>query len=218
MSLQKVEFPHNVYPFTDDNTIIYFTDPESADLPVFATFTNGIYTGAELAAELQTQMNAVSAGSPFTVTFSDQTAKFTFAVAGGTGVVSFYSGLANANEELGIGESMFSPASAHTSTYPVNLSGPQYVDLMTNFSTHNYSVSSAPNIFARIPLLETFGNIIFYEPHTDDPLFVSETQLNTVTVRLMNDKGVFYKLPENAHFSMTLKITPVLEGQAEGLF
>lgn len=90
-----------------------------------ATITAGTYTGSELAAEINTQMD--SAGADFTVTYSSSTGKFTIADDAGTVALLWASGGNGSQNDdisiaftLGFDDSADDAAAAsHTGDFPV---------------------------------------------------------------------------------------------------
>lgn len=211
IALQNIEFPNLVYPINAYNNKLYISEDGGGTLT--ATLTPNAYTGDQMAAELKTQLEAAGAGT-YTVTYDKQSKKFTIAVSGAKAAFAFVDGATNAYEAIGF-DSVSLPTSAAslTSSYPVNLSGSQYVDVVTNFSSHNYSVSTTAHVLVRVPLNENFGSIIFYEPSSDDSLFVTTNQLDEIYMQLRDDKGNYWELPYTSHVSMTLKITPKFESK-----
>ena len=65
-SIYQIDTGYNSFPFTDDT-------PETNTI----TLSLGNYTGTQLATEITTQLNATMTDSDFTVTYNDQTNKFT---------------------------------------------------------------------------------------------------------------------------------------------
>ena len=206
ITLQNIEFPNVVYPINRFNNNLYFSEDDAGSFT--ATLTPNGYTGTQLAAELKTQLEAAGAGT-YTVTYDTQSKKMTIAVAGAVAAFQFLTGVNNAYGELGYELTSASDADAasYTSDYPINISGSAYVDVVTNFSTHNHSVSTTSNVFARVPLADSFGSVVLYEPHTDDSLFVNATEIGFFNMHLRDDKGNVWELPKNAHVSLALKIT-----------
>lgn len=209
LALQNVEFVNAVYPINSNNQNVYFS--ESGGATKTAVLTPNGYTGAQMATELKTQLESANGTAiTYTVTYDSQSKKFTITPSAGT--IAFIDGVLNAYEELGFDSSnLAATAASQTSDFPVNLAGSRYVDVITNFAGHNHSVSTTSNVLVRVPLGVAFGEIVFYEPHTDDALFVNATQLNEVHVQLRDEKGYMYELPTNAHLSLTLKVQPVFD-------
>lgn len=204
ISLQNIEFANTVYPINRHNNKLYFS--EDGNPTVTATLSVNSYTYTTMAVELKAQLEAAGAGT-YTVTYNTSSKKFTIAVSGGATNFQWVTGVDNAYEELGFDESLFTNSISLTSNYPINLSGSRYVDVVTNFSGFNHSVSTTANVLVRVPIDVNFGSVVFYEPNTDDNLFVSADQLDDIYVQLRDEKGNFWELPKNSHLSITFKIT-----------
>ena len=205
IALQNIEIPNTVYPINSKNNKIYFA--ENGGETLTAALTENSYTGSTFATEIQTQLNA--AGTlVYTVTWDNDAKKLTISVPL-PDVFEFISGGQNAYEEMGFDDSLFTQGSSFTSDAPINISGSQYIDVITNFSTGNHSVGTTSNVLVRVPLNVSFGNIIYYEPSTDDPLFVTESNLDEVFITMRDSKGNGWDLPFNANVSLTLKIIPL---------
>jgi hypothetical protein len=202
VSLQNIEFPNTVYPINTYNNKVYFNEGAGN---LTATLGSNVYTLSEMATELQTQMNSAGAHT-YTVVADTQAKKLT--ITDTTVTFYFLTGANDAYEELGFDSTLFTNtlAASEVSDYPVQLSGSRYVDVITNFSTHNHSVSSTASVMVRVPLNVPFGSLVFYEPTTDDRLFITTTAINEIYMELRDDKGNSYALPRNAHVGMTLKI------------
>lgn len=203
ITLESVEFPNTVYPINSTNNKIYFSEDGGGTLT--ATLDANHYTGAQIATEIKTQLEAAGGGT-YTVTFDSQTQKLTIAVGGAVTTVGFVVGENNCYDELG-----FAPPSAVsasiTSNFPVNLSGSQYVDIISNLSTLNYSTTHTARVLARIPLYQPFGNMIYHVPPNPTKMIVSDTQITEFFMQLRDDKGSFWQIPRNSHVSLAFKIT-----------
>lgn len=207
ISLQNVEFANSVYPFNQYNNNIYFKE-SAVGVTKTAVITPNNYTPALLIVELKIQLEAANGtATTYTVTYDAQTLKITITPSAGT--FTFVAGINDAYEELGFDENLFVDAAAVTGDYPVQLSGSRYVDILTNFSGVNYSVSGGSNVLVRVPLTVAFGNMVFYEPATDDKLFTATQRFDEIYVQLRDDRGNLWELPRNSHLSMTLKIDPI---------
>jgi len=205
IAMQNIEIPNVVYPFNSNNNKIYFQENGGGTLT--ATISENSYTGPTLATEIKTRMDAAGTLT-YTVSWDNIAKKFTISVSL-PDVFEFVAGSADAFEELGFDDRLFSQVSTTTSDAPANISGSQYIDIITNFSTVNCSVGTTSNVLARVPLNVAFGNIIYYEPATDDSLFVTETNLDEVFITLRDDRGNLWDLPFNANVSITFKIVPL---------
>jgi hypothetical protein len=202
LSLQNIEFANTVYPINANNNIVTFDEGGGS---LTATLTANSYTGSELASHLKTQMDAaVGAGDTYTVTYDSQSKKLTIA---STGTYFFVSGVANhAFDELGITTLDDAAAASRTSDVPINVSGSQYVDIVTDLSNLNYSSSTTAHVLARVPLNVAFGQVVFYEPNNDGSLFSTVDHLDYVSMALRDDKGNLWELPSNSYVSLVLKL------------
>lgn len=211
LSVQSIELANVVYPINANNNKVYFKEDGGATLT--ATLTENSYSGSEMATHLASVLSSAVGGSgTYSGTFNLQTKKITITVTAGITNFAFTSGATDAYEELGIDSTSFAAAaSSQTSDFPVSLGGSTYVDVVSNFSGHNYSSSTTGHVLTRIPLNEPFGSYIFYEPNTDDKFFVSVSQIDSVRIQLRDDKANPWLLPSNAHVSLVLKIQPTFE-------
>lgn len=151
-----------------NQTFIY----TAAGTPFTITIPTGTYTGATLAAQLQTLISAITAG--FTVTYSSTTLRFTFtqsaAIAWSLGFASrntAYSPLgflpATTYSATGIGSTIVSANVAQ-------VSGPNYlyvnsrkIGSLINFNlTDGAPKGPAGPQIAKIPVNVPYGSVIFY--------------------------------------------------------
>lgn len=206
VSLRSCEFPNTVYPINSYNNKLVVT-PNSGSIVYLITLTEGSYTGSTLATHIATQIQAAAGGQTFTGTYDSDTKKITI-----TSNANFAFVLCDNNiyEELGLGSSAFDTLQlTHTSAYPINISGTSYVDLVSNLSSLSYSPGSSNHILARIPVDVSFGSIVFYQNSIPEELEITNHHIDVLTFSLITDKGVFFELPDNAHMSIVLSITPV---------
>ena len=219
LSLQNIEFPNTVYPINATNQSITVEEVTGLlSFPVIIPSQN--YSAPELKTTLISILNTASASFgntlTYTVTYDTQTKKFTIGSSGSG--FRFVAINLDAYQELGFDEGGLSFSTAgttHTGDWPVHLAGTNFIDVVTNFSTFNHSVGTTSSVMVRVPINVPFGNLVFYEPSTDDDMFITSSQLNEVYMQLRDDKGYLWPLPNNAHVSLTLKIEPttITEGQ-----
>lgn len=90
----------NIYTVTAGSNDGIRFDPGTG--PVTATLAAGAYTGAELAAQVKTALEAVSGGATYTVGFNETTGKFSITndVANGTPLSLLYSNAASTSKSL----------------------------------------------------------------------------------------------------------------------
>lgn len=212
ISLKNIEFPNTVYPINRFNNIITFNEG-GGDLTV--TLPPNSYTGTQIAASLATLMSA--AGGTYTVTYDAQSKKLTFTETAGPTAFYFVGSIANSGlSELGITTvGSASAATSQVSDVPINVSGTQYVDLVTNLSSLNYSTSTNAHLLARIPVNVAFGEVVFYEPPVDLYLLMSSPDFISFSLVLRDDKNNSWELPSNSYLSMVMRLTPLIEPHDE---
>jgi hypothetical protein len=158
-----------------NNTFIYTT----AGVPYNIVIPNGTYTGAQLAATLQTLFQVITPG--FLVTFSTQWLKFTFTHPPAAAWNIQFSSLNTPYNELGF---LFSTPgstvtygnsgvnSTVTSATIAQVTGPYYLYInsrkigsLVNFNLPDGAPGAVGPQICRIPVNVQFGSVIFY----DDP-------------------------------------------------
>lgn len=208
ISLQSVMLPNLVYPINKNNQNIYFKEDGGATIS-FALDENN-YTGTQIATELQSKLNAnTGLGRVYAVSYSTQTRKLTTTETGGLpNTIQYVDGSKNAYVELGINSSK-GAATIYTHSYPVDLSGTEYVDLQTDITTSNYSSNGKTNILERVPMSVSFGEIMTYQNTTDDYIRLNEDSISSLEIRLLDDKGNLWDLPGNAQVAFVFKLAIV---------
>lgn len=217
ISFKHAQIPNSVYPINQYNNCFYFTY-DGTPLKVVVPENN--YDGFELATALQVVIDIagklLQPANDWTVTYDEQAAKMTISVTGAqTFVVN--DGDNSLSDALGFDTDNQSSNTFQVGAYPIRISGTSYVDMVCNLSTHNHSTSSTSNILMRIPLTQPFGEECFYESSTDDYLYITNDQLNEVTIQLRDDCSKLWLLPPNHHFSFALKVSPVVARQPRRL-
>lgn len=213
VTIRSVEFPNTAYPINQYNNQLSITADGDDYLTV--SISAGYYTGTTLATALQTALTTAMQSLVDADDQKDNAATFTVAYDTDTKLMSFSNFYAfafvlcdnNMYEELGIGVAAFDAGTTtYTSLYPINISGTQYVDLQSNLAPMSYSNSSTSHILARVPVDVSFGNVVYYKNTLTDDLIVTNSHLNTIKIRLIDDKGNPYLLPDNAFLSVCLAI------------
>lgn len=201
LSLQTVEFNNAVYPFTSYNDKIYIDEGAGT---LTGTLTHKNYTGTSLASELATLLTTI--GSSYTVTYNSDTKKFTFSNTAAT-TFKFVTGVNNFYDNIGINVSTQALALTQTSDYPINISGTNYVDIISNFSQLNYASSGYGSLLCRVPIDVAFGGIVYYEPSSDDAIPDIGGNLDSISLYMRDDRGNPFELPGNASVSYAFKVT-----------
>lgn len=201
LALTHVEVPNAVYPINEYNNQVYYVDV-GVGTTVNVALTVGSYTYNEFI----TMWNAtVGAAGPTITAYDDKTHYFEFTSANANEFY-FEQGDNDVIEVIGVKPDTSSTTLVLSSEYPINLSGSQYFDILSDFSTHNYTTTQDVNILARIPLIVGFGNVLYWQASTDETLYVTSDTLDQVHVYLRDDHGNPWKLPKTAHMSLVLKI------------
>jgi hypothetical protein len=203
ISLEALQVPNIVYPINVNNNKIYFSENGGATLT--ATITENNYNGTTLASEIETQLNAVGTFGTYSVSYDDQSKKLTIGGLTLPDTITLTTGDNSMERELGM--SFPKTGTAITSDYPINISGTQYIDIQADVISRNYSSNGKTNILERIPIPSAFGGIVNYQNTTDDFIKLSEESINTLEIRITDDRGKLWVLPPTAQVSMTLKLT-----------
>ncbi len=203
IAFQNVEFPNLRYPVHTLNNQVFFAENGGGLLT--ATIPPNNYTGTQFAAELQTQLIAVGA-LDYTVTFDSQSKLLTIVADILPNTVQFFTGQRTAMDEIAGFLLNTADLNVLLADFPIRLDGTRFVDISTDISNMNWS-SSGGSIMARIPLSVPFGNIVFYEPVTDDFIQLTERDISNVSIRLLDDRQRPFVLPQNADVSYVLKIS-----------
>lgn len=175
-----------------------------------ATLTSGDYTAADLVTELATQMTAVG-GTTYTGTYNAVDGSFGLTTSPSTSF-NFVSGVNNGYQALGIPHlaSALPTASAtsFTSTDVVNVSGTNYIDMVTDMPVETASSNNLP-VFARIPVPVAYGGYVNYVPSDVDYHYLKQNSISKIRVHLYDDQQNPFVLPTNIHVSITFKLMPL---------
>lgn len=217
VSVRTIEFPNLVYPTNAFNNVIEILETDNPNV-LTITMTPNVYTGTTFASALQVLLNDVGNVSlnNWTVTFDsvnqkltitatelratppDPPKSFTFAIVSNS-----------AYESMGLDLNTFSSLyTTVTGAFPVHLSGTQYVDVVTNISNLSFTSRGNGHVMCRVPVIAPFASTVFYKNDFNDHLQTSMQHLDQISVRLYDDHGNEYQLPDNAHVSIVFNIEP----------
>jgi hypothetical protein len=203
VSIDSFKCPHAVYPIrTGFNDKVYI-DENGVDATL--TITENNFTGSQISTELQTQLNAAGLSNTYAVAYDSQSKKLTITLSAGALLFSFEAGDQDAYEELGFTTGVID--TSYVGTYPVNLSGTRYLDLQMNFATNNLTGNHRANVMQRIPVNGSFGTVISWSNESDD--WQSVSSLNSIYLRIIDDKGNLWTLPQNMNAMLTLKLQAI---------
>lgn len=208
LSIATVEIPNLVYPINDNTDQVYFAENGGGTITISLTQQN--YTGSQLATELATQMTASTGiAEVYTGTYDAQTKKITIVPTNPLNSITWIDGANSADEVTGFSTFNTPIIGGGVAPDSIRLDGSQYLDLITNLATSNYSSNSRGNTLYRVPLLVPYGNISFHTNSTDDFLQISSNSMHSVNIRLYDDKDRLFVLPSNCACSYVLKLTPI---------
>lgn len=200
VGLQEAILPnigYNVNGFT--NTIIMSENGANISF----TMDEGNYDVFDFIQELETLLNANSlAGATYDVDFYAVTSKITITCVGATFAIIGNEGFLNV---IGFTSSS-SEVDVKTGDYPINLSGPAFVDVVCSLRTDNVNSAGNPQLFARIPLDVPYFNVKFYQNAVFDDIHVRDFTLQDVQVSLHTQYGTFYEIPDNFMWTLTFKV------------
>lgn len=212
VSLESCELYAVQYPIrANHNNQFRFNEAVAPGTYYTVTVADGVYTGTQIATELATLMTAAGTYN-YSGTFNTITQKisittvipdtWSFDSSTLTYPINKYIGFPTTNNTLAVG---------HTGVYPVNLNTDLYVNLqLDGWSNNNIETSGLNDIFHRIPLLGSYGEYIHFQTSDDnDHTIISDEQLNTVRVRLLNPDSTTYTIPDNFEVSLTLRLTKI---------
>lgn len=200
---------HNqVYPVNGYYNKVYFSENGGGILT--ATLTTQNYDGSELATEIALQMSAVGTLA-YTGSFDLQTHLITISGPGAGNTFEFVA-VASGNDVyniMGFDTALFAAAETLTGNYPVMLAGTQNVDIVLNISTENYVAGITNNIFASVPVVAEFGGPIAYQFGDNLGITVMDDRLDLVTMRLFDEAGNPWELPDNTFAILALSVEKI---------
>lgn len=209
ISFESIIFPNTYYPINQTNNQVYFQENSITGVTYNCALTIQSYNGAEMAVELQTQLNATAGiANTYVVTYDTQKKKLQVSAGVLPNSIKFVSGTNNANALLGFDTTLQNFDNFNEAENPIDITGPLFVDVVSNISASNFSTSNRSNILARIPIQVPFGSIVYYQDTTDDKIKTNYNGLTNLEFRLLTDKGDQYILPSNSEVSYVLKFSP----------
>ena len=204
IQLEDCSFVNGVYPINaNNNTLVY--EENAGGSTTTSTLTPQNYTGTQFATEIQTQMNADTQESTvYTVSYNSQTKKLTITTDGNDFQILSTS---TCLDEIGIARTgMSSAVTSKVADYVVRLDGTQYVDIVSSLSVKNVNTSGRSNILARVYITVPFGSVQVYENQSTDRMPFFSDELTTLELRLVDDKGNLWELPQNTMANYSLKM------------
>ncbi len=213
LNLESVEVPNGVYPVNEYYNKVSVLEGGGATLTV--TLTSSNYTGSTIVSHLATLLTTESAATGSTATYTGSYDSSTKKITISSSSTFAFRAVANdAYELLGIETLTASVGASKTGDYPVNLSGSAFVDLVTNFSSNNWTSGYSSNVLGRIPLTGSFGDVLQVQFPAKDPIQISGSGFSEFKCLMRDDHGNPWKLPGNMHLTMVLRIDPIVNANA----
>jgi len=205
LALEQCSFVSAVYPINRFYDTLVVEENGAASTTTF-TLTHNQYNGTQLAAHLQTVLNAGTQESTvYTVTYDTQSKKLTFA---GTNDFRILAAGSTCLHILGLDEyeGMTTAETTYVSPHVVRLDGTAYVDVISSLSTRNISSNSYTNIVARVYITASFGYVNSYDSSREALLDFYNTELSSLSLRLVDDRCNPYELPSSVDVAFTIKL------------
>ena len=207
--LLESTFPNSIYQIDQAwNGFAFTEDPDGTPDEQAIDITPGNYTGAQLATEIETQLNSDMTGNDYTVTYSSKTNKFT--TTKGSGEWSYDTGLSEEMQKiLGLPiEGSGTQSTNYEHPDQMDLSYPRYLyldintgstntnDVMTNDDAHSFVIKLGDDPYN----LETTNSLADYlqvenNNHVDVKVLNIKIRLPSVTTsRTPNFNGIDHQI------------------------
>ena len=201
IALQNVVIPHLRYPVNSSTNKLVFQENGFPTL-ITAVLNDGNYTGSSLASEIKRAMEEVGTNT-YAVSYNSTTQKLSISVANPDQLKLHSSSTCQRVTGLDFDEVNFKYDIV--GKYVVRLDGTQFLDVLLNIPTNNLN-SSRRQIYSRIPMNISFGSVLTWtNPIQDWSPFMSK-EIKSLEIRLLDDRGKPFILPDNAEVQYTLKL------------
>jgi hypothetical protein len=203
VSVEEVSFPNLVYGVNSTNNTVLFSENSSATI-LSATIAPGNYTPTTFATAVKSALDTVGSNT-YTVVYDNTSGKLAIS-ANSTNTLL----IRQVNDVIGFDiSSAF--ATSITGDHPISISGSMYVDITSpSIQLPSRTTSNRSNILQRVYVDVPYGFQIRHSNSNDaDMQSIISGNLNTLELRLFDDRGNPWTLPANAHFSMTLRLSPM---------
>lgn len=204
LEVVSICFPNAVYPINETNNRVYIVRSSTPLITTTISITPGNYNSASFVAELQNQLDLVYGSNVFTVTY--KTTTHTLALTDSAQTFAFVSGLYTMYEEIGFLGTLGKFGATQKCTGPLNISGSKYVDIFSNIPTRNAVSSSNAYHLCRIPLVDNYGYIVYYEPQFQYQSEASNLNFPVLSLVLKDEKQNLWSLPTNTYISLVIRI------------
>ena len=189
IKLESIWIPGSIYNIQTPNNVLVFTDTTQRSI----TITPGLYTGSQLATQLQTQMNTAYGSDVYTVTYlGAPNYQLSWAISSGT--FQIMSNSTTPWNALGLLNSTTTAAANLTSTYPVSLDRPYnlFVSIQDLDRTVYTSSAQFSACFA-VPVIIAQDSL--YQPlHEEFTLPFDSKIMQRIRCRLLQQDGTVVNL------------------------
>jgi hypothetical protein len=202
LSVEQCIIPNLEYPVNSKNKSFTMTDHAAGQVVV--TLTEGTYTGATLATEVEAKVQAATGDAGYSCTFDSTTSRLTL-----TDVLPDTFTIDTDNDMLGF-VAFTTPTAAYIGDNPIRLDGSTYFDIASNLTTLNLTSSGRTDVLARIQNVVNYGGLNFYDNRNDsDSTQLSGGALDRLHLQLLDDRGRLLELPANSHWSLAIRLSKV---------
>jgi hypothetical protein len=208
LTLESISLQHTMVPFspTRCNNILYVQTTNDATTYEAVIPANN-YNSTEFVTTLTSALDSAT-GDSWSVSYDTQSGKLTLNTNGPT--FRIVSGECSAHAEVGWDLEITGFQSGATVLHtPLNLSGTQYVDVVTNMSGLSYNSTGTYTVLVRIPVRESFGEIIIYNSAFKHSI-MTRGSMDQVTLGLRDDRGRRLGLDNNSYVSYAFMLENVV--------
>lgn len=207
IDVMSVTLPNGVFPINSLNNRIYVR--EVGDVYEVSVPPNN-YNGSGFASQIQDALNSNgNLAGVWTVTYDSQKEYLTV-----SSTVSY------SFEQILIGDERFDMydemgydkdalplnVTSSTSIGPVNLGGTNLVYVKSSLGGTYLTGNNIRGILAEVPMDVPYGSVTHYYPPKSFQTWVSSTHIQDFGVQLLDSKGRLWPMPNNLHWTLTLRI------------
>lgn len=207
LTIESIQIPHMAYPFSISRGNYQVTiELSEGGFEVITLPVDTDYNGTTL-------VDALNAGVDpgLGITFSYDVSSKRITMTRGANSFRIVNGDNSAHIELGYDVFNTSFYTSVIFSSPVDLSGTKYVDVICSLGGgFNYSSSGTSRPIARIPVRESFGEVILFEPRLKHSVLGKENTEN-IELQLRDDRGKFFDLKFNSYVSYSFMMEPIFQ-------
>lgn len=192
MKLKSCIIPNLEYGVRPDNNTLIIRENGDDLTDITITIEPSNYDSTSLVDFLNAEINLLASNS-YQVLYEELNKKLTIALLSGT---SFKIVDSPALNILGWTQTNFVPS--YIGVNPVRLDLPdQFLIQFQGLNSLNHHSSGAHDIIASVPVTVSYGNILFYQDHSDEYIPFKKTQLQNISLRILDQNSRQVILPSN---------------------